>query len=53
MGRDINPSRLIELIRTAGAKRCEVTSPVFTVIEDGKIAKVGTVSVTYGGLEDD
>ena len=53
MGRDINPSRLIELIRAAGAKRCEVTSPVFTVIEDGEIAKVGTVSITYGGLEDD
>lgn len=53
LGRDINPTELITRIREAGAKRVEVTYPVHTVINDTEIPKVGTETITYGGLEDD
>lgn len=57
MGRDINPSRLIQLLMEAGVKRCVVTAPVFTELNDGtdgnapQVAKLGSVSVTSGGYE--
>ena len=61
LGRDINPSRLIQMMVSAGAKRVEVTSPVFTRLHDGtddpkevpQIAKLGSKTVTNGGYEDD
>lgn len=53
IGRDINPSYLIQQIMEAGAKRVEITSPVFTVLANDVLATTGTVSVVYGGLEDD
>ena len=53
IGRDINPSYLIGKIVAAGAKRAEITSPTYAVIGETQIAQVGTVSVTYGGVEDD
>jgi len=53
IGRDINPSYLIQKVMEAGAKRVDVTSPAFTVIDKHTIAKAGTVTITYGGVEDD
>lgn len=53
IGRDINPSHLIQKIMTAGAKRVVVQKPVFTVLDDTTIAKLGTVTVNYGGVEND
>lgn len=53
IGRDINPSYLISKIVAAGAKRVEVTNPTHIVIGGTQIAQIGTVSVTYGGVEDD
>ena len=61
MGRDINPSKLIQLIVEAGAKRVVVTSPTFTHLNDGKstpvtapdLAVVDTVTITNGGYEDE
>ena len=53
IGRDINPSYLIQKIMEAGAKRAVVSSPTFAVLDNGTIATTGTVSVKYGGLEDD
>ena len=53
IGRDINPSELIRRIREAGAKRPIITSPVYTAVGDTEVAQVGTVNVSYGGLEDD
>lgn len=53
IGRDIDPGELNKLIRDAGAKRCVITSPVFTVLDRGTIARTGSVTITYGGLEDD
>ena len=55
IGRDINPSELIQQVMAAGAKRVEVVSPTFTVISDTSVAQCAEtdVKVTYGGLEDD
>lgn len=53
IGRDVNPSYLISKIMAAGAKRVDVTGPAYTVIERTEIAQAGTVTVTYGGVEDD
>lgn len=53
IGRDINPSELIRRIREAGAKRPVVTSPGFTPVGDTEVAQLGSLKITYGGLEDD
>lgn len=53
IGRDINPSVLIQMVVAAGAKRVVVASPVFTEVPTGSVARVETQAVTYGGVEDD
>lgn len=54
IGRDINPSKLLALVMGAGAKRAQITAPIFTAIPADNIADIdGTASITYGGLEDD
>ena len=53
IGRDINPSQLIQQMVSAGAQRGEVTLPVFQVIGKANVAKLSSKTVTYGGLEDD
>jgi len=53
IGRDIEPGKLIEYIMAAGAKRVSISSPAYQTVDAGKIAKLGTRSVIYGGLEDD
>lgn len=53
LGRDINPSKLIEMVIKAGAKRVEVKDPVFFMLEKFQIAIVRSVNVSYEGLEDD
>lgn len=53
IGRDINPSQLIQMMVSAGAKRVEVKLPVFQVIGATNVAKLVGQSVTYGGIEDD
>ena len=35
LGRDINPSKLISLLMQTGVKRVDLTSPVFTHLQDG------------------
>lgn len=52
LGRDLNPSELIARVMGSGAKRVTVTSPVFTPVQPYQVAVAGTVTVTYGGLED-
>lgn len=53
IGRDINPDELICRIKSAGAKRVEIISPVFTVISDNQVPKCSKKNVYYGGLERD
>jgi phage-related baseplate assembly protein len=52
IGRDINPSQLIRRIMEAGAKRVEVTSPVYTPVNTTSVAVAGTETISYGGLEE-
>lgn len=51
IGRDINPSELIYKMINAGAKRVEVTKPVYQDIGDTEIAQISNLSVAYGGVE--
>ena len=53
IGRDINPDVLTQKMIDAGAKRVIVTSPSFTAVPSGSVARVGTQSVAYKGLEAD
>lgn len=53
IGKDINPSELTKRIVAAGAKRVEITSPVFTKVTEDTVARIGSQTITYGGLEDD
>lgn len=53
IGRDINPSMLSHMVIQAGAKRVEITEPVFTVVGDTGLAVMGERHVQYGGIERD
>lgn len=53
IGRDINPSELVKRMMAAGAKRVEVTTPVYTAITNISVASLTTQSIIYGGIEDD
>lgn len=53
IGRDINPSELTKRVLVAGAKRAVIQEPVYTKVDDVKIAKIKEKTVTYGGIEDD
>ncbi|RXZ84576.1 baseplate J/gp47 family protein [Paenibacillaceae bacterium] len=57
IGRNIIPSELTRRIMNAGARRVEMTTPSYTVLDDTQIAIVTNpetdIIVTYGGIEDD
>lgn len=53
IGRDINPSELMKRVMNAGARRVSIFSPTFTVVSQTDVAIAGSVTVNYGGLEDD
>lgn len=53
IGRDINPSKLISDCIKAGAKRVDVKTPTFTVINKGQVAICNQRNVVFGGVEDD
>jgi len=51
--RDINPTELNYLIRSAGTKRVEIIKPIFATINDFEVAKEVNINPRYGGIEDD
>jgi phage-related baseplate assembly protein len=55
IGRDINPSKLVEMLVDAGAKRTVIRLPVFTALTAQQIAVVDTATskLNYMGLEDE
>lgn len=53
LGRDIDPSELIALVKNAGAKRVTVTLPAYQELEPYEVAIEDTITVNYGGLEND
>lgn len=52
-GRDINPAQLFYNVMKAGAKRLNIISPEFKVVEELKIPCCASIKITYGGIEDD
>ena len=52
LGRDLNPSELNHRMVAAGAKRVEITSPAFTVLNYMQVAIPENTEIAYGGLED-
>lgn len=51
LGRDIDPSELIYLIKKSGVKRVEVRSPTFAVVAENAVAHIGEATVLNGGVE--
>lgn len=53
MGRDINPSYLVQLMMGTGIKRVEVRKPEFKVVEETHVARIvrDTMQVLNGGVE--
>ena len=52
IGRDINPSKLVQILMKTGIKRVAVTEPTFEVIAANEVPQMGITSITYGGTED-
>ena len=52
IGRDINPSQLVALLMAAGVKRVVVSKPEFAEVQETHIAKLTSVSIKNGGIED-
>lgn len=53
LGRDINPSELIFLLREAGAKRVVVAAPEFAEVPKQGVAISQNVNIVFGGFEDE
>lgn len=54
IGRDVNPSKLMALMMTAGAKRVEITTPVYAAVATTEVASLdGEAVVAYEGIEDE
>ena len=53
IGRDINPSKIYQFLMSAGAKRVDIVAPVCVTLDKYAISKVNSISVKYGGIEDD
>lgn len=53
IGRDINPDMLVQNIIAAGAKRVEISEPIYQAIGASAIAQMADKTVIYGGIEDD
>lgn len=53
LGRDIDPSKLYEMMFQAGARKVVVISPSVTILKETELAKAGTVDVKFKGVEDE
>lgn len=53
MGRDINPSYLVQLMMGAGIKRVVVRKPEYRVVEESHVARINrdTLRIMNGGIE--
>ena len=53
VGRDVTPARLIYEVMQAGAQSVDITSPVYTKVEQSQLAIPKNITLHYGGLRDD
>ena len=57
LGRDINPSKLYDLLMHTGIKRLEMRAPIFTRLYDGtehltpQLAKIRNINLVNGSHE--
>ena len=53
LGRGIDPSQLIQVMKNAGAERVAVTAPVYQALNKNQVAKEEEIIlVNYGGIEE-
>ncbi len=53
LGRGIDPSQLIQVMKNAGAKRVAVTAPIYQALNKNQVAKdQESIMVNYGGIEE-
>ena len=52
LGRDLDPSKLCELMVRAGARKVSVNLPALTVLSDSEIAVASDTKVTFKGVDD-
>lgn len=50
LGRDIDPSKLYQLMVDAGAVKVQIAKPTLTALTDDQLAVSGKKTVTFGGL---
>jgi len=54
LGRDITPSVLIDYVQSIeGVKRVKVESPVYQALDPWQVARESSISITYGGVEEE
>lgn len=53
LGRDLDPSKLYELMVKAGARKVTVTKPALTKLTGTQVAATGEAKITYKGAEDE
>lgn len=53
IGRDINTDMLRKMLVAAGAKRVEIRSPDFAIVDRNHVARIRAKNMVYGGVEDD
>lgn len=53
LGRNIDPSELIYLLRAAGARRIKVMEPAYMEVAKNEIASIKNVTINFGGWEDE
>ncbi|AIF51265.1 baseplate J/gp47 family protein [Pelosinus sp. UFO1] len=53
LGRGIDPSELIKVMKNAGAKRVAVATPIYQALNKNQVAKEQeNITVNYGGIEE-
>ena len=53
LGRDLDPSKLYELMVTAGAKKVTVALPALTALSGTEVASATGTTITYKGAQDE
>jgi len=53
IGRDLMPSELTRVVMNAGARRVDVSGPLYTPIDKTDVAVADQIIVNYGGMESD
>lgn len=53
IGRDLLPDKLVSLAVQAGARRLEITQPVYWQVASTAICRCAKVNAVFGGIEDD